>query len=128
MSSSQKALRMFGILEIVFGILYFLFLFVIDKNQHYTYIISGAFALIFGICLLLASFNISLYKPAWYLGLINVILNAIGVIAGFVQKSDSHLIFSTVAALCFGIVILTLIFKVKKEGEYNAKNNNEEVK
>ncbi len=127
MSSSQKVLRIFGILEIIFGVLYFLFIFVIDKNQQYAYIISGAFALIFGICLLLASANINLYKPAWYLGLINVILNAIGVIAGIIQKSDSHLIFTAVGSLCFGVIILTSIFSAKREGKINDKKN-EEVK
>ena len=117
MSSSQKGLRLVGTLELVFGIAYFLFIFVIDKNQQIGYIVSGAFSVIFGICILMAAVNANLYKPAWYLGILNVILAVIGLIGAVIQKSGSHLFLTTIMELCFGVIILTYLYKVKGQNK-----------
>ena len=117
MSASQKGLRLFGALELVFGIAYFLFVLVIDKNQQAGYIVSGAFSVIFGICILMAVFNANLYKPAWVLAIINVILSVIGLIGGIVLKSGSHVILTTITELCLAVIILTYLYKVRGQSK-----------
>ena len=117
MNSNLKVLKLFGILELVFGAFFIVFLFVINKNLQSAYLLSGVFSVIFGICLLRTAFNPSSYKPAWILGLIDVIINAIGLIIAFTMKSTSNIIITTIIDLFLGVFILITINKVKNNIE-----------